>query len=114
MPTRSSRCSVGWHAHDTWTIEEVIEHLEDTYGVVYQSMQSYYTLALACSIQLEEVATRASEPRCGASGGKKTQIMELLVKWRREIATGQVRVMFLDECHLLWGDISGYGWSRRK
>jgi len=20
--------------------------------------------------------------------------------------------MFLDECHLLWGDISGYGWSR--
>jgi transposase len=23
-------------------------------------------------------------------------------------------VLFLDECHLLWGDISGYGWSRRK
>lgn len=22
--------------------------------------------------------------------------------------------MFLDECHLLWGDISGYGWSRRN
>lgn len=22
--------------------------------------------------------------------------------------------MFLDECHLLWGDVSGYGWSRRK
>lgn len=29
---------------DTWTIEEVIEHLEDTYGVVYRCMQSYYTL----------------------------------------------------------------------
>lgn len=38
--------------------------------------------------------------------------MELLLKWRCEIAHGQVRVMFLDECHLLWGDISGYGWSR--
>ncbi|MEP0914353.1 transposase [Leptolyngbya sp. GB1-A1] len=25
-----------------------------------------------------------------------------------------MRVLFLDECHLLWGDISGYGWSRRK
>lgn len=23
-------------------------------------------------------------------------------------------MLFLDECHLLWGDISGYGWSRRK
>lgn len=40
--------------------------------------------------------------------------MELLAKWRSEIASGQVRVMFLDECHLLWGDISGYGWSRRN
>ncbi len=23
-------------------------------------------------------------------------------------------MLFLDECHLLWGDASGYGWSRRK
>jgi len=23
-------------------------------------------------------------------------------------------VLFLAECHLLWGDISGYGWNRRK
>jgi transposase len=40
--------------------------------------------------------------------------MDLVLKWRGEIASGQVRVMFLDECHLLWGDISGYGWSRRN
>ncbi len=40
--------------------------------------------------------------------------MELLVKWRCEIALWRVRVMFLDECHLLWGDVSGYGWSRRN
>lgn len=40
--------------------------------------------------------------------------MELLVQWRAEIASGPVRVMFLDECHLLWGDICGYGWSRRN
>ncbi len=38
----------------------------------------------------------------------------MLVKWRAEIASGQVRVMFLDECHLVWGDVSGYGWSRRN
>jgi len=45
---------------------------------------------------------------------KKTEIMGLLVQGRREIACGDVRVMFLDEYHLLWGDISGYGWSRRS
>jgi putative transposase len=29
---------------DSWTLEEVIDHIEDEYGVVYQSLQSYYTL----------------------------------------------------------------------
>lgn len=29
---------------DCWTLEEVIEHIEDHYDVVYQSHQSYYTL----------------------------------------------------------------------
>lgn len=29
---------------DTWSLEEVIEHIEDEYGVVYQSLQSYYAL----------------------------------------------------------------------
>lgn len=36
------------------------------------------------------------------------------MRWQAEIASGQVWVMFLDECHLLWGDISGYAWSRRN
>jgi len=40
--------------------------------------------------------------------------MGLMLKWRAEIASGQVRVLFLDECHLVWGDVSGYGWSRRN
>jgi transposase len=29
---------------DTWTLEEIAEHLENTYDVVYQSQQSYYAL----------------------------------------------------------------------
>jgi len=29
---------------DAWTIEEVIEQVESHYGVVYRSLQSYYTL----------------------------------------------------------------------
>ncbi len=40
--------------------------------------------------------------------------MELMVRWQAEIASGKVRVLFLDECHLVWGDLSGYGWSRRN
>ncbi|HEY9697681.1 MAG TPA: transposase [Trichocoleus sp.] len=29
---------------DAWTLQEVIDHVEDEYGVVYQSLQSYYAL----------------------------------------------------------------------
>lgn len=29
---------------DAWTLEEVIDHIEDCYGVVYQSLQSCYAL----------------------------------------------------------------------
>lgn len=29
---------------DAWLLEEVVGHIEDAYGVVYQSPQSYYTL----------------------------------------------------------------------
>lgn len=31
-------------SQEVWTIEEVMEHLEDEYNVVYRSRQSYYTL----------------------------------------------------------------------
>lgn len=29
---------------DAWTLQEVIDQIEDQYGVVYQSLQSYYAL----------------------------------------------------------------------
>jgi transposase len=31
-------------AHETSTVEEVRDHIEESYGVVYQSKQSYYAL----------------------------------------------------------------------
>lgn len=36
---------MSWLAQkDAWLLEEVVQHIEDAYGVVYQSSQSYYTL----------------------------------------------------------------------
>jgi hypothetical protein len=37
-----------------------------------------------------------------------------LVLHQADIASGKLKVLFLGECHLVWGDISGYGWSRRN
>jgi putative transposase len=36
---------MSWLAQkDAWMLEAVVQHIEDAYGVVYQSPQSYYTL----------------------------------------------------------------------
>jgi hypothetical protein len=38
--------------------------------------------------------------------------MSLLASNREEIETGRLRVLLIDECHLLWGDLTGYVWGR--
>lgn len=36
----------------------------------------------------------------------------MLAKHRAEIESGLLRVLLLDECHLLWGDAIGYVWGK--
>lgn len=98
---------------DTWTIEELSDHLEEKYQVVYQSQQSYYTLLKPARFSWKKSQPPHPDKDQAQVAEKKPEIMELLVKWRAEVARGQVRVMFDGECHLRWGDLSGYGWSWR-
>lgn len=43
---------------------------------------------------------------------KKKEIEALLEQNRAEIEAGKLRIFFVDECHLLWGDACGYVWGR--
>lgn len=36
----------------------------------------------------------------------------MLASYREDIESGALRVLLLDECHLLWGDLSGYVWGK--
>jgi transposase len=99
---------------DYWTIEEVIAYIEDEYGVVYRSRQSYYTLLSEAGFSWKRSAPTHPDKDEEQVAQKKKEIEEILVKYQSEIASGEVRVLFIDECHLLWGEISGYGWSRRN
>lgn len=38
--------------------------------------------------------------------------MAQLEQWRVEMESGQLVVLMLDECHLLWGDVCGYVWGK--
>ena len=43
---------------------------------------------------------------------KKLEILAQLSQWLPEIVAGKISVFFLDECHLLWGDVCGYIWGK--
>ncbi len=43
---------------------------------------------------------------------QKKEIYSLLASHREEIEAGLLRVLLLDECHLLWGDTIGYVWGK--
>ncbi len=43
---------------------------------------------------------------------KKKEIQLLLANHCYEIETGKLRVLLIDECHLMWGDLSGYVWGK--
>ncbi len=36
----------------------------------------------------------------------------MLASNREEIEAGRLRVLLIDECHLLWGDLTGYVWGK--
>ena len=68
---------LGWLAQkDYWTLEEVMDHLEDHYGVVYRSQQSYYSLLKQAGLSWKK--SQPTHPHQNA-----TQVEEKKMKsWR--------------------------------
>ena len=99
-------------AKDYWHLDELINHLEDKYEVVYKSKQSYYDLFEAGKIRWKR--SQKVNPQFDEELVKKkrTEINEFLAKHKAEIETGAMAVLFIDECHLLNGDICGYVWGQ--
>ena len=48
--------------------------------------------------------------RCLGGGRNSKEVLE----HEAEIESGEVAVVVVDECHLLAGDASGYGWGRKS
>ena len=61
---------------------------------------------------MEENNFVESQSRRECCSRKKKEIETLLANHREEIETGQLRVFLIDECHLMWGDLSGYVWGK--
>jgi transposase len=95
-----------------WHLDELINHLEDKYDVVYKSKQSYYELFEQGRISWKR--SQKVNPKFDEELVKKKreEINKFLTKNKTEIELGKMAVLFLDECHLLNGDICGYVWGQ--
>jgi len=93
-------------------IDELFTYLSERYDVTYQSKQSYYELLSAANISWKK--SQKVNPRFNSELVKKKreEIVDFLSQHSSEIKTGQLVVFFVDECHLMGGDVCGYVWGQ--
>ncbi|MCC5599826.1 IS630 family transposase [Nostoc favosum] len=106
-------CILEWlKTKDKWNLSELEYEIASSYGVVFESKQSYYDLFDAARISWKK--TQAYNPKHDEElvTFKKKELCGLLEARRCEIESGKLVVFMVDECHLLWGDVCGYVWGQ--
>jgi len=97
---------------DIWTLHELEYHLAETYDVAYESKQSYYDLFDAAGISWEKTSKVNPKADAQAVAAKKADIQHLLARHRQDIEAVILKVLFMDECHLMGGDLEGSVWGK--
>jgi len=98
----------------TFSVEELRDYLEANYQVVYKSKESYYQLLKEGGLswkRSEKINPKRDEERVEQ---KRQEIQNSLEERREEIESGKLAVLMIDECHLLWGETTGYVWGKRN
>lgn len=95
-----------------WHLDELVNHVALEYGVLYKSKQSYYELFTLAKISWKK--SQKINPKFDGELVKKKreEINHFLAKKETEIVLEEIVVLFLDECHLLYGDMRGYVWGK--
>lgn len=77
-----------------WNLDELVSYLDEQYGVVYQSKQSYYELLSAAGISWKK--SQKINPKFDPElvKTKRIEILDLLEENQTEIETGQLAVFF--------------------
>jgi transposase len=97
-----------------FSVEQLRDHLEVKYQVVYKSKQSYYQLLDEGGLSWkknEKVNPKRDPIRVEPT---KKSIRNKLKRRSQDIQSGKVVVLIIDECHLRWGEVCGYIWGQRN
>ncbi len=95
-----------------WNLDELVTYLDEHYGVIYKSKQSYYELLSAAGISWKKSQKVNPSFDLELVKKKREEIRSFLSKNQAEIETGRLVVFFVDECHLLGNDVCGYVWGK--
>lgn len=93
-------------------IDELVSYLDENYGVIYQSKQSYYALMSSAKISWKKSQKTNPNFNSDLVKIKKEEITSFLTHHQAQIESGQLVVFFVDECHLLANDVCGYVWGK--
>jgi len=105
--------TITWlHQKEYWDSDELVTYLDEKYGIIYKSKQSYYELLSAAGISWKK--SQKVNPRFDPElvKTKREEIINFVSHNQAEIQAGQLIVFFLDECHLLGNDVCGYVWGQ--
>lgn len=97
---------------EEWSVEQLRQHVEEKYQVAFQSRQSYYDLLAAAKITRKRAQRSNPKHNAAAVDAKKKALQGLLEEEKAAIQTGELIVLYWDECHLLWDDARGYVWGK--
>ncbi len=111
-PNQLARTIEWLTSKEHWHLEDLVNYLDREYDVVYKSKQSYYDLFSSARISWKKFVK--VNPKFDEELVKKktAEINSFLARHSSEIEVGEMIVFFIDECHLLNGDICGYVWGR--
>ena len=99
-------------ARQYWNLDELVSYIDEHDDVIYRSRQSYYDLFAAAGISWKKTQKVNPKTDLELVAHKRQEICEFLTQNQAEIEAGQMVVFFVDECHLLWGDVCGYVWGK--
>lgn len=97
----------------TWSVPDLRTYLKDTFGVEYQSMQSYYTLFHDAGLSWKKAQATNQKKNDAVVARRRSELMTYFTDHWDEIVNKERVVLFADECFVVWGDACGYVWGKR-
>ena len=106
---------INWlQTRDYWNLDELVTYLDENYGVIYQSKQSYYDLLSLAGISWKKSQKTNPKHNPELVKKKREEILEFISQNQAEIESGDLVIFFIDECHLHGDDVCGYTWGQKK